>query len=350
LDIEPGELMRKPRYWIVASSEDVSERIRKGTLRDYGFDKKHKERVKEVRSGDLFLCYVKKAKKFIGILRITSPFYWDDGETDFPCRVGFKKVVMLTPDTAVPIDEMKDRLSFRGRIKNPQNLGLFLMPSPREWAGRDGKLVAYAIQNRPEVVSQQKLVNQVVSQLRKEIRSLPEGFYDTFDYTTTGQCYTHPITLALLCKILTRLEGVQLVAIDLHLKNESGKCQPDVVGLSRLTPRPEPVVFVDYESPDSCDLRITWKDVGQYNRWSKGHGKRVPYLIITTLPNRKADWRLPYTAKGYVNRQFRKKKATIFRNPCRFWYGQFWKELKSENLSGIYFINIDGRHVKCNAL
>jgi hypothetical protein len=342
--------MGKPRYWVVASGEKVWERIRKGKLRDYGFDERHKDLVKRVHSGDLFLCYLKNAKKFIGILKVTAPFYWDDDDDLFPCRVGFKKLVMLTLDTAIPIDDLKYRFSFFPKIRNPQNLGLYLMPSPRKWPVRDGKIVAYAIRHRPEAVNQQEVVNQVASQLRKEIRSLPAGFYGTFDYTTTGQCYTHPITLALLCKVLSRLKGVRHVAIDLHLNNETGKCQPDVVALSSLTPRPKPVLFVDYESPDSCDLRITWKDVGQYNKWSKAHGKRVPYLIITTLPNRKADWRLPYTARGYVNRQFRKMKKRIFGNPYKFWYDRFREELDGKDLNGIHFINIDGKHVKYDAL
>ncbi len=342
--------MRKPSYWVVASDEEVFADIGKGRLRTYGFDKRHENTVKRVSPGDYFLCYLKRAKKFIGMLQVAGPFYRDDENTDYPCRVRIKKLVMLTPDTAIPIDDLTYRLSFYPKIKSPQNLGLYLMPSPREWLVRDGKTVAHAIRNRPEAVNQQVLVKQVVSQLRNEIRKLPSGFYDSFDYTTTGQCYTHPITLALVCKALSRLKGVRHVAIDLHLNNNTGKCQPDVVALSALSPRPEPILFVDYESPDSCDLRITWKDVGQYNKWSKGHGKRVPYLIITTLPNRKARWRLPYTAKGYVNRQFRRVKKIIFRNPYKFWYDRFRKELRSKNLMDIHFVNIDGKRVMCDAL
>jgi hypothetical protein len=45
-------------------------------------------------------------------------------------------------------------------------------------------------------------VAKVVSCLQKELGGFPKGFYSSFDYTRTGQNFTHPFTLGVLAKAL----------------------------------------------------------------------------------------------------------------------------------------------------
>jgi len=188
--------------------------------------------------------------------------------------------------------------------------------------------------------------SQLISELNKEIIKLPDGFYDTFKYTTTGRNYTHPITLSILSKILSQMKNVQYVAIDFRLKEGDAKFRPDLVALSKLEPF-QPVLFIDYESPNSSDMRIPTKNIDAYIAWSKIFQQQIPYIIITTLPDKKPNsWELRYTSEGYPNAAFTRKKKDIFMNPFQFWYSEYKKSLKSKNLNDIFFINIDGKIAK----
>jgi hypothetical protein len=189
-------------------------------------------------------------------------------------------------------------------------------------------------------------IGQIVSALQQEISDWPDRFYNSFDYTTTGQNYTHPLTLGVLTKILWQLPEVKHVAIDFRLNEGGAKFQPDLVALSKLVPL-QPLLFLDYESPNSSDIRILTKDIDSYEEWSNIYEKRVPYFIVTTLPNRTiSDWELRYTGQSQYNAKYRGRKADICQNPFRFWYSEYKKVLGSRSLSEIYFINIDGKKVE----
>lgn len=193
----------------------------------------------------------------------------------------------------------------------------------------------------------EELVDQLISKLDKEVTNLPEGFYDTFEYVTTGRNYAHPITWGILSKIMSGINGVKYVAVDFRLNFHSNdqrvKFQPDLVALSQIEPL-EPMLFLDYESPNSCDMRVPKKDVIAYERWSEANKLRVPYFIVTTLPNKPVkEWELRYTTT--TNSEFGGRRAEICKNPFLFWYKEYRKILSQKDLNMIYFINIDGKTV-----
>ena len=68
--------------------------------------------MQRIKSGDYLLCYLTGVSRFIGILEVTSEPYWDETpiwkDELFPCRMKVKVVAALTPETAVPIFELKD--------------------------------------------------------------------------------------------------------------------------------------------------------------------------------------------------------------------------------------------------
>lgn len=189
------------------------------------------------------------------------------------------------------------------------------------------------------------LLSTVVSELEKEIATFPARFYSSFEYTTTGQNFTHPFTIGLLAKLLWQLPGATIVAIDLRLNEGRAKFQPDLVALESMRPF-KPIVFVDYESPNSSDMRIPENDVDAYAKWSAICKASVPYLIITTLPNRSVgDWELRYTNKGNINEAFNRRRQEVASNPFAFWYAEYRRVLTSKVTTGVHFINIDGNQV-----
>ncbi len=127
------------------------------------------------------------------------------------------------------------------------------------------------------------LLPKLLAELRTGINAFPEGFYNSFKYTTTGNNLTHPWTIGLLSKILWRLDGITEVGIDVRINSRDGaKFQPDLVAYRER----KPVLLVDYESPNSSDARVPEKDVEPYLTWVAGAAGPAEYIIITTLPAR----------------------------------------------------------------
>lgn len=114
-----------------------------------GFRESRWGRAQKVKIGDYFLCYLVGISRFIGILEVTSTVYKDKTPIweldDFPCRFKVKIVQELTPDTAVPIIELRDRLSFFQNMSNPTSWKGYLMSSPAKWGVKDGEAIVQSI-------------------------------------------------------------------------------------------------------------------------------------------------------------------------------------------------------------
>ncbi len=195
----------------------------------------------------------------------------------------------------------------------------------------------------------ESIIAHLISELTEEIANLPDGFHNSFNYMTASNNRVHPITWGILSKILYGIDGTKYVAIDMRLNQTSNdqrfKFQPDLTALAEIEPL-VPTLFLDYESPNSSDMRIPKKDVVAYQEWSKASGLRVPFVIVTTLPNRPSGkWKLRYTTTTNLN--FVGMQSKIYENPFQFWYGEYRKTLShmGSDLDMIYFINIDGKTV-----
>jgi predicted RNA-binding protein len=85
-----------------------------------GFRESRWNTLQKIKVGNYFLCYLTGISRWIGLLEVTSePFrdtatIWKD--ESFPCRVKVKVVAKLTPETGVPVKEMKDQLSVFSRL------------------------------------------------------------------------------------------------------------------------------------------------------------------------------------------------------------------------------------------
>jgi hypothetical protein len=87
--------------------------------------------------------------RFIGILEVISEPYkdstpiWKDEE--FPCRLEVKPVVMLTPETAVPVQDLRDSLSAFQDMSSPIAWTGHFRGSPTKWKNSDGEIVLAAL-------------------------------------------------------------------------------------------------------------------------------------------------------------------------------------------------------------
>lgn len=189
-------------------------------------------------------------------------------------------------------------------------------------------------------------IEYLQKEFKKEIQFLPDHFYDTFDYTKTGNNLAHPITLGILCKILSSLDWAARIGIDVRLNiGKKQKFQPDIVVYDDMFKSSGIKLFIDYESPNSSDARIPRKDVQAYLRWTNNVGLSVPYVIITTLPDKQPErWEVRYTSKTGCNFGFRNRKEEIAKNPFVFWY-KYYSGCDCLNHKHIHFLNVNNKEV-----
>jgi hypothetical protein len=177
---------------------------------------------------------------------------------------------------------------------------------------------------------------------------LPDGFYDTFEFTETGNNLCHPITLSIIGNAVARIAGVVHVGIDVRLNLGGGvKFQPDIVGFRDDRSH---LLYVDFESPNSCDTRIKDKDILPYLNWVSKHHDAANYVVVTSLPDRQSPaWQLRWTSghdasgRNSEHRQFR---DVIRANPLHYWSKVWRHDLSGCDLSRVVLLNIDGKSVK----
>ena len=131
----PKEENPRPQRWLAAIFSGFRERRRKT--------------VQQIKKGDYLLCYLTGVSRWIGVLEVVSPPYkdqtpiWKDEE--FPRRVKVKTIAALTPETAVPVLQLKDQLSIFQNLRNPNAWTGYFRGSPGKLKTSDGKMVVDAI-------------------------------------------------------------------------------------------------------------------------------------------------------------------------------------------------------------
>ena len=114
-----------------------------------GFRETRCKTVFRMSPGDYLLCYLTGVSRWIGVLEVTGPPFkstdpiWKDEV--FPCRVPVKVLVALKPETAVPVLDLRDRLSVFQGLKNPNLWSGAFRGSPARWKPSDGEAIVAAI-------------------------------------------------------------------------------------------------------------------------------------------------------------------------------------------------------------
>ena len=133
----------EPRYWLALFNQRSWTTFLRIGADTVGFRERRWRTVKTIKSGDYLLCYLTGVSRWIGALTVTGKPYRDHTllwpDDPLPARVSVKPVVLLTPETAVPISELSERLSLF------KSGGLHwtarLRQSPALWDAQDGEAV-----------------------------------------------------------------------------------------------------------------------------------------------------------------------------------------------------------------
>ncbi len=140
----------KRAYWLDLFAGATWHEFQKAGSRVSGFRESRWNTVQKIAKGDYLLCYLTGVSRFIGILEVTSdPFkkaerdIWKD--EDFPCRMEVRPIVELSPETAVPILELRERLSFFQNLTSAHAWSGHVRASPARWKKSDGEAVVEAL-------------------------------------------------------------------------------------------------------------------------------------------------------------------------------------------------------------
>jgi hypothetical protein len=141
--------MSNRNYWLDLFSGTTWEEFNKAGGNISGFRESRWKTVQQMRPGDYLLCYLTGVSRFIGALEVISEPFQDnstiwEGE-DFPSRLKVKPVVALTPETAIPVHDLKDKLSFFQNLVSPHAWTGKFRGSPAKWKVSDGEAVTEAL-------------------------------------------------------------------------------------------------------------------------------------------------------------------------------------------------------------
>lgn len=116
-----------------------------------GFRQTRWKTAQKIEIGDYFLCYLTGVSRFIGLVEVTSTAFQDDTplwqDEIFPVRFRCRIILALTPETAIPVQSLRDRLSMFQNLKSPQAWTGSFRGSPLSWKIQDAEVVIAALKN-----------------------------------------------------------------------------------------------------------------------------------------------------------------------------------------------------------
>ncbi len=132
-------------YWLDLFTGTTWREFRDAGGKISGFRHRMRATVARIQRGDILLCYLTGVMRWVGALEAIGPSrdkskIWSQG--DFPARLEVKPLILLDPETGIPMEDLKGRVQF---YKTEADAGKFkgmVRGSPRLFArGEDGQLI-----------------------------------------------------------------------------------------------------------------------------------------------------------------------------------------------------------------
>jgi len=137
------------KYWLDLFTGKTWDEFLKAGANISGFRARRKRIASKIHPGDYFLCYLTGISRFIGSIEVKSDSFidntpiWEDEE--FPVRFKVELIHKLTPETAIPVLDLKDKLSIFENLKSKNAWTGFFRGSPAEFNIKDGEIILEAI-------------------------------------------------------------------------------------------------------------------------------------------------------------------------------------------------------------
>jgi predicted RNA-binding protein len=141
--------MTQRNYWLDLFTGVTWDEFKAAGAKVSGFRESRWNIVQKIKPGDYLLCYLTGVSRFIGILEVLDKPYKDNSpiwkDDDFPCRFNVKVVVGLTPETAIPVIELREHLSFFQNLTSPNAWTGHFRSSPMKFDKADGEIITKAV-------------------------------------------------------------------------------------------------------------------------------------------------------------------------------------------------------------
>jgi hypothetical protein len=182
-------------YWLdLFSHKTWSEFLQAGGTVS-GFRESRWKTAQRINPGDYFLCYLTGVSRWIGLLEVTGRAYRDESpvweDDPFPVRFSVKVLIALRPEIAIPIIEMRDRLSIFTDLTNPHAWTGRLRGSPARWTKSDGLAVVAALEQAQADPVERPLDHRKLERRSPFFRSSDDSFVsipdDEVDARTPAQ-------------------------------------------------------------------------------------------------------------------------------------------------------------------
>lgn len=146
-----GDLMPPRNYWLDLFTGTTWNEFLDSGAHVSGFRDTRWSTVQRIKPGDFLLCYLTGLSRWVGLLEVTSDPYWDETmlwkDEVFPCRLKVTPIISLTPETAVPVHDLRDELSMFQDLQSPLAWTGRFRGSPSGWSASDGEAVIRALKD-----------------------------------------------------------------------------------------------------------------------------------------------------------------------------------------------------------
>lgn len=144
-----GDFVAARTYWLDLFTGKTWQEFLDAGACVSGFREGRWKLVEQIKPGDYLLCYLTGVSRWIGVLEVTSPAFRDTApiwqDATFPCRVRVQPVAALTPETGVPILDLRDQLSIFQNLSRPFAWTGHFRGSPARMRAGDGEVVVRSV-------------------------------------------------------------------------------------------------------------------------------------------------------------------------------------------------------------
>ncbi len=126
-------------YWLDLFTEKTWMEFRDAGERITGFRYRMRNNVARIRQGDILLCYLTGAMRWVGALEVVgrsndrSPIWT---ESEFPARLEVKPLVVLAPEHGVPMSALAGKAPLYRSVASFKKFKGFLRGSPKRFTNR----------------------------------------------------------------------------------------------------------------------------------------------------------------------------------------------------------------------
>ncbi len=137
------------KYWLDLFTGQTWEEFLANGATISGFREYRRKMAEKIHPGDYFICYLTGISRFVGLLKVKSSCYEDTKpiwkDEIFPIRFDVELLLKLNPKNAIPVLNLRDKLSIFDSVQPGRQWSGFFRGSPTEFKSEDARIIVEAM-------------------------------------------------------------------------------------------------------------------------------------------------------------------------------------------------------------